>query len=102
MIRNFPLGKALIMEVGAGEKSVKQLHSIQRKLYEDINIEPKLAVRGFPVSSSALLPAGTPIYAAHFVPGQFVDVRSKSYSPQYSPPLISYFLELGRDSKVPW
>ncbi|PJF19032.1 Mitochondrial ribosomal protein L3 [Paramicrosporidium saccamoebae] len=78
VVRNFPLGDALIQEVGAGEKSVKQLHPAQKKLYETTMVEPKLAVRGFSVSQSALLPAGTAIYAAHFQPGQYVDVRSRS------------------------
>jgi large subunit ribosomal protein L3 len=39
---------------------------------------PKLVLREFRVSKDAVLPLGTPIYAEHFRPGQFLDVRAKS------------------------
>lgn len=39
---------------------------------------PKLVLREFPVSKDALVPIGTPIYAQHFRPGQFLDIRGKS------------------------
>ena len=78
MLRSFPLGDGIIQEVGAGQKSSKTLHPIQRRLFQKMAVEPKLAVHGFPVSPSGLLPPGTRLHAAHFVPGQLVDVRSRS------------------------
>lgn len=38
----------------------------------------KLVLREFRVSQDAIVPLGTPIYAEHFKPGQYVDVRAKS------------------------
>lgn len=66
------------MELGAGLKQARQLDHSQRKLYEKLHISPKKSVQGFTISPDAILPSGTTIYAAHFVPGQFVDVQSKS------------------------
>ncbi len=81
-IRSFANHNATIMEVGAGKKSFKQLHTAQQKLYTALNksttISAKKSIAGFPVSPEATLAPGTPIYAAHFVPGQFVDLQSKS------------------------
>ena len=39
---------------------------------------PRLHKLGFVVSADALVPPGTPLRAAHFVPGQLVDVQAKS------------------------
>merc|ERR1712126_615831 len=39
---------------------------------------PKKLMARFPVSSNALVQPGTPLYASHFSPGQFIDVKGKS------------------------
>lgn len=39
---------------------------------------PKQVLREFHVSKDAVVPIGTTIYAEHFKPGQFLDVRGKS------------------------
>lgn len=72
------MGKSLIQEVGSGVKSARNLHPCQRRLYQSLGLRPKLSVHGFPVSACGVLPPGTPLYAAHFVPGQLVDVQAKS------------------------
>lgn len=77
-LRSFPNGKSIILEVGAGKKSSRQLNKASRFNFKSLNVDPKLSVQGFSVSSESLIPPGTPIYAAHFVPGQFVDIQSKS------------------------
>jgi large subunit ribosomal protein L3 len=41
-------------------------------------ITPKHKLESFQVSPEAVLPVGTTLSAAHFVPGQFVDVTSKT------------------------
>ena len=40
-------------------------------------VSPKRKLWEFRVSENALLPTGTPLTAAHFVPGQHVDVCAK-------------------------
>lgn len=42
------------------------------------NSAPKQVLREFRVSPDAVVPLGTPIYAEHFKPGQFVDVRART------------------------
>lgn len=59
-------------------KSARNLHPCQKKLYESLQLRPKMAARGFAVSPCGVLPPGTPLYAAHLVPGQLVDVQAKS------------------------
>ncbi|EAU88475.2 ribosomal protein L3 [Coprinopsis cinerea okayama7 len=42
------------------------------------NVPPKRYVKEFPVTADAHVPVGTTLNAAHFVPGQYVDVVAKS------------------------
>ena len=46
--------------------------------FEKYGVQPKLYVREFNVSKEGLLPPGFEIRAAHFVPGQFVDIQGVS------------------------
>ncbi|KAK9814804.1 hypothetical protein WJX72_011718 [[Myrmecia] bisecta] len=62
------------VQLGAGSKRRKQVHHRQlgHFIAHDVPIKRKLAE--FRVSPEGLLPVGTPITAAHFTPGQFVDI----------------------------
>lgn len=46
--------------------------------FEQAGVPPKRHVREFKVTQDALLPVGTPLNVAHFVPGQYVDVIGKT------------------------
>ena len=41
-------------------------------------VTPKYRVKEFPVTEDAIMPVGAYLSAAHFVPGQYVDVRGKT------------------------
>ncbi len=99
MLGSFKIGDSVIQEVGIGEKSIRQCHHAQLNYYADLKIAPKLIKKGFSVTSDALLPPGTFLRSAHFVPGQLVDIQAKSY---ISSLLYIYSTLLGseRDSKV--
>lgn len=71
-------------------KSSRQLSATQRSLFEKAGVSPKLSVQGFSVSPSGLLPSGTPIYAAHFVPGQLVDVQSRSIGKGFQGAMVKW------------
>ncbi|XP_069504823.1 large ribosomal subunit protein uL3m [Ambystoma mexicanum] len=47
-------------------------------LYREAGVPPKQKLTHFKVSDNAILKPGTPLYAAHFRPGQFVDVTAKT------------------------
>lgn len=78
VLGSFPLGTSIVQEVGLGEKSIQQCHHAQLNYYASLKLAPKLHKLGFPVTADAMLPPGTPLRAAHFVPGQLVDVRAQS------------------------
>ncbi len=64
------------VEVGVGSKPLKNCKNL--KYYSRLKIFPKQAIRTFRVPRQSVLPTGTPILAAHFVPGQCVDVQGTS------------------------
>ena len=45
--------------------------------FQKAGVPPKRKLTEFRVTGNALLPVGTTLNAAHFVPGQYVDVCSK-------------------------
>lgn len=47
-------------------------------LFRNAGVPPKQKVTTFKVSDNAILKPGTPLYAAHFRPGQYVDVTAKT------------------------
>ncbi len=47
-------------------------------LFTDSGVMPKKIMIRCPVTSNALIQPGTPLNAAHFEPGQFIDVTSKT------------------------
>ncbi|CAG9464686.1 unnamed protein product [Pedinophyceae sp. YPF-701] len=63
------------LQVGSGSKKPKQIHKRQRGQFVAKGIPIKRHVSEFQVTEDALLPVGTPVTAAHFRPGQFIDVQ---------------------------
>jgi len=47
-------------------------------LFTDSGVMPKKLMARFPVSPNAVIQPGTPLFASHFQPGQFIDVKGKS------------------------
>ena len=47
-------------------------------LFTESGVMPKKLLVRFPVSENALIQPGTPLNAAHFEPGQFIDVTARS------------------------
>ncbi|KAJ7322553.1 hypothetical protein JRQ81_018840 [Phrynocephalus forsythii] len=48
------------------------------KLYREVGLPPKEKCSKFVVSENAIIKPGTPLYAAHFRPGQYVDVTART------------------------
>ncbi|MEZ5896123.1 MAG: 50S ribosomal protein L3 [Parvularculaceae bacterium] len=62
------------LQLGAGEKKVKRTTKAERGQFAKANVEPKQKVVEFRVSEDNLVDVGAELSAAHFVPGQRVDV----------------------------
>ncbi len=62
------------LQVGAGKAKPKNTTKPMRGHFAKANVEPKKKVCEFRVSPDALVDVGAEITAAHFVPGQLVDV----------------------------
>ncbi|KAM8966734.1 large ribosomal subunit protein uL3m [Pelodytes ibericus] len=48
------------------------------EIYREAGVPPKQKISIFKVSDNAIIKPGTPLYAAHFRPGQYVDVTAKT------------------------
>ena len=46
--------------------------------FTKFQVDPKRHLREFKVSPDACLPAGLPLRACHFIPGQYIDVRART------------------------
>ncbi|WP_207484563.1 50S ribosomal protein L3 [Arenibaculum pallidiluteum] len=62
------------LQLGAGKAKVKNTTQPLRGHFAKAEVEPKKKVVEFRVSADALVDVGAEITAAHFVPGQLVDV----------------------------
>jgi large subunit ribosomal protein L3 len=62
------------VQIGVGKAKVKNIGQGLRGHYAKAKIEPKAKLVEFRVTPDAVLEVGVEISAAHFVPGQFVDV----------------------------
>jgi len=62
------------LQLGVGKAKVKNVGKPMRGHYAKAKVEPKKKVVEFRVSADALVEVGKEITAAHYVPGQFVDV----------------------------
>ncbi|XP_060104860.1 large ribosomal subunit protein uL3m [Heteronotia binoei] len=63
-----------------GGQTVSPFHRGPSRLemYREIGLPPKQKITSFRVSDNAVIKPGTPLYAAHFRPGQYVDITAKT------------------------
>jgi large subunit ribosomal protein L3 len=66
------------VQLGVGTRKVKGTSKALRGHFARAEVEPKRKVAEFRVSPENLIDVGAEITAAHFVPGQFVDVTGTS------------------------
>jgi len=66
------------LQLGVGTAKVKNVTQPQRGHFAKAKVEPKAKLAEFRVSDDALVPVGAEITAAHFLPGQYVDVTGTS------------------------
>lgn len=66
------------LQLGIGAAKVKNVSQPMRGHYAKARVEPKARLVEFRVSEDALVEIGAEITAAHFVPGQYVDVAGIS------------------------
>jgi large subunit ribosomal protein L3 len=66
------------LQLGVGRAKVKNVSKPQRGHFAKAEVEPKTRLAEFRVSEDAVLPVGSEITAAHFLPGQRVDVVGTS------------------------
>jgi large subunit ribosomal protein L3 len=62
------------LQIGVGARKAKHLSKAMRGHFAKAKVEPKRNLAEFRVSPDAVLEVGAEITAAHFVPGQFVDI----------------------------
>jgi large subunit ribosomal protein L3 len=62
------------VQLGAGTAKVKNVSKPARANFAKAKVEPKKKLVEFRVAPENLLEVGTELSAAHFIPGQFVDV----------------------------
>ena len=68
----------IAVQLGVGTAKTKNVSQPQRGHFAKAKVEPKARLAEFRVSEDALLEVGAEITAAHFMPGQFVDVVGTS------------------------
>lgn len=66
------------VQLGAGAIKVKNVTKAERGHFAKASVEPKRKVVEFRVTPDAVIDVGAELSAAHFVPGQFVDVTGTS------------------------
>ena len=62
------------LQLGVGAAKVKRVTQPQRGHFARAKVEPKARLAEFRVTEDAVLPVGSELTAAHFLPGQYVDV----------------------------
>src|ERR671938_2104498 len=72
------------LQLGVSAAKVKNVTKPQRGNFAAAKVEPKAKLAEFRVSDDALVPVGSEITAAHFVPGQYVDVTGTSIGKGYA------------------
>ncbi|XP_069667872.1 large ribosomal subunit protein uL3m isoform X1 [Haliaeetus albicilla] len=71
-------GKTSKLLVGGKNASPFFKSESAMKIFKEAGVPRKQKVATFNVTDDALIKPGTPLYAAHFRPGQFVDVTAKT------------------------
>src|SRR3954454_7142982 len=74
----------IALQLGVGAAKVKNVTKPQRGHFAAAKVEPKAKMAEFRVSEEALVAIGAEITAAHFVPGQYVDVTGTSIGKGYA------------------
>ncbi|XP_072009580.1 large ribosomal subunit protein uL3m [Engystomops pustulosus] len=71
-------GKSAVLTIGG--KNVSSFYKPESIIdfYREAGVPPKQKITRCKVSDNAILKPGTPLYAAHFRPGQYVDVTAKT------------------------
>src|SRR6201987_5516450 len=77
-VRNPESDGYVAVQLGVGTAKTKNMSKPQRGHFAKAKVEPKARLAEFRVSVDALLEVGAEITAAHFMPGQFVDVVGTS------------------------
>ncbi len=72
------------LQLGIGAAKVKNVTKPQRGHFAKAKVEPKAKLAEFRVSEDALVDVGAEITAAHFMPGQYVDVTGTSIGKGYA------------------
>ena len=73
-VRNQEKDGYVALQLGVGKAKVKNVGKPMRGHYAKAKIEPKKKLAEFRVPADAVVEVGKEITAAHYVPGQFVDV----------------------------
>ncbi|XP_053570273.1 39S ribosomal protein L3, mitochondrial isoform X2 [Bombina bombina] len=71
-------GRTATLTVGGKNVSPFYRSESVMAFYSEAAVPPKQKISIFKVSDDAIIKPGTPLYAAHFRPGQYVDVTAKS------------------------
>ena len=68
------------LQIGAKNKDWDKVTSFMKGHFQSKGngVTPKYRLKEFQVSEDAVIPVGSWLSAAHFVPGQYVDVRAKT------------------------
>jgi large subunit ribosomal protein L3 len=66
------------LQLGVGAAKVKRVTQPQRGHFAKAKVEPKARLAEFRITEDAVLPIGSELTAAHFLPGQYVDVTGVS------------------------
>ncbi|MCW2237449.1 50S ribosomal protein L3 [Azospirillum canadense] len=75
------------VQLGAGAIKVKNVTKPERGHFAKARVEPKRKLVEFRVPADALIEVGAELSAAHFVPGQFVDVTGTSIGKGFAGPM---------------
>ncbi|OWK55393.1 39S ribosomal protein L3, mitochondrial [Lonchura striata] len=71
-------GKTAKLLVGGKNVSPFSKPESAHEIFKEAGVPRKQKVTTFNVTDDAIIKPGTPLYAAHFRPGQFVDVTAKT------------------------
>lgn len=73
-VKSVPTEGYTALQLGCGSKRDKQLNGRQLGHYRHAGVDNKRKLAEFRVSADAVLPVGFELSAAHYVPGQYLDI----------------------------
>src|SRR5438128_3370071 len=80
-------GGYLALQLGAGQRKVKNVSKAERGHFAIAKVEPRRKLAEFRVSDDSVIPVGAEITADHFVVGQYVDVTGTSIGKGFAGPM---------------